>query len=117
MPQLVWKQMRMEISPFMKRFYKKGVKVQVDHELISAERQGNQIKVSLRNTHTGKTITHITNNLVLEAGTLPNDESLLFNKRKVTQSRSCRYRSYGKWQTSTYFFWKRLPSLQGWRCC
>ena len=74
--------MRMEISPFMERFYKKGVKVQVDHELKSAERQGNQIKVSLRNTHTGKTITHITNNLVLEAGTLPNDEIFYSIKEK-----------------------------------
>ena len=74
--------MRMEISPFMKRFYKKGIKIQVDHELQSAERHGNQLKINLRNTHTNDPVTHIVDNLVVEAGTVPNDSVFYSLKEK-----------------------------------
>ena len=74
--------MRMEISPFMKRFYKKGIKIQVDHELLSAERHGNQLKINLRNTHTNDPVTHIVDNFVVEAGTIPNDSIFYSLKEK-----------------------------------
>ncbi len=66
--------MRLEISPFMKRFYQKGVKVTVDQELYQAEKKNNRIELSLRNTHTGVIKSRMVDSLVVEAGTLPNDE-------------------------------------------
>lgn len=65
--------MRMEISPFMKRFYDKGVNMQVDHEVIEVCKDKNRIKVHLRNAHTGKITQRIVDHFILEAGTLPND--------------------------------------------
>ena len=65
--------MRMEMSPFMKRFYKKGVSVNVDQELLEAKKINNRIDVSVRNTHSGEIIVQTFDHLVVEAGTLPND--------------------------------------------
>ena len=44
--------MRLEISPFMKRFYERGVAMQTDHEIISAMAADNKIEVTFRNMHT-----------------------------------------------------------------
>ena len=66
--------MRLEISPFMKRFYERGVVMQTDHEIISAQAQDNKIKVTFRNMHTARLTTRAFDHVVVEAGTLPNDE-------------------------------------------
>ena len=66
--------MRLEISPFMKRFYERGVAMQTDHELISAEAADNKIEVTFRNMHTAGLTTRAFDHVVVEAGTLPNDE-------------------------------------------
>jgi len=66
--------MRLEISPFMKRFYERGVTMQMDHELIAAETLDNKISVTFRNMHTGTTSQQSFDHVVVEAGTLPNDE-------------------------------------------
>ena len=66
--------MRLEISPFMRRFYERGVTMQMDHELISAETRDNKISVTFRNMHTGAASQRSFDHVVVEAGTLPNDE-------------------------------------------
>ncbi len=66
--------MRMEISPFLKRFYEKGVIMQVDHEVIQVNKERNRLKVILKNTHTREQVTKTVDHFVLEAGTLPNDD-------------------------------------------
>jgi 2,4-dienoyl-CoA reductase-like NADH-dependent reductase (Old Yellow Enzyme family) len=66
--------MRLEISPFMKRFYERGVAMQTDHEIISAQAADNKIEVTFRNMHTAKLTTRNFDHVVVEAGTLPNDE-------------------------------------------
>jgi len=66
--------MRLEISPFMKRFYERGVAMQTDHEIISAQAVDNKIEVTFRNMHTATRSTRAFDHVVIEAGTLPNDE-------------------------------------------
>ncbi|MEC7486457.1 MAG: FAD-dependent oxidoreductase, partial [Pseudomonadota bacterium] len=66
--------MRLEISPFMKRFYERGVAVQTDHELVGAETRDNKITATFRNMHTGAMSHRAFDHIVVEAGTLPNDE-------------------------------------------
>ena len=66
--------MRLEISPFMKRFYERGVAMQTDHEIISAQAADNKIEVTFHNMHTAKLTTRNFDHVVVEAGTLPNDE-------------------------------------------
>ena len=66
--------MRLEISPFMKRFYERGVAMQTDHEIISAMAADNKIEVTFRNMHTAALSTRAFDHVVIEAGTLPNDE-------------------------------------------
>ncbi|NBQ84070.1 MAG: FAD-dependent oxidoreductase, partial [Alphaproteobacteria bacterium] len=67
--------MRLEMSPFMKRFYERGVVMRPDHEVLAAHRKGNQVEVTFRNMHTAATTQEIYDHIVVEAGTLPNDES------------------------------------------
>ena len=66
--------MRLEISPFMKRFYERGVAMQTDHELVGAEKRDNKITATFRNMHTGAMSHRAFDHIVVEAGTLPNDE-------------------------------------------
>ena len=66
--------MRLEISPFMKRFYDRDVTMQMDRELLAAETSDNKISVTFRNMHTGTTSQQSFDHVVVEAGTLPNDE-------------------------------------------
>ena len=66
--------MRLEISPFMKRFYERGVAVQTDHELVGADTRDNKITATFRNMHTGAMSHRAFDHIVVEAGTLPNDE-------------------------------------------
>jgi NADPH-dependent 2,4-dienoyl-CoA reductase/sulfur reductase-like enzyme len=66
--------MRLEISPFMKRFYKRGVAMQTDHEIISARGIDNKIEVTFRNMHSAAYSRQSFDHVVIEAGTLPNDE-------------------------------------------
>ena len=63
--------MRLEMSPFMKRFYERGVVMQVDSELIKAETADNKISATFRNMHTGKLSHQSFDHIVVEAGTLP----------------------------------------------
>ena len=48
--------------------------MQVDRELIAAETSDNKISVTFRNMHTGTTSRQNFDHVVVEAGTLPNDE-------------------------------------------
>jgi len=66
--------MRLEISPFMKRFYERGVAMQTDHEIIAARAADNKIEVTFRNMHTATLTSRAFDHVVIEAGTLPNDE-------------------------------------------
>lgn len=66
--------MRLEMSPFMKRFYERGVIMQPDHELIRADKHHNQVRVTIRNMHTAALTEHDYDHVIVEAGTLPNDE-------------------------------------------
>ncbi|MEC7050504.1 MAG: FAD-dependent oxidoreductase [Pseudomonadota bacterium] len=66
--------MRLEISSFMKRFYERGVAMQTDHELVGAETRDNKITATFRNMHTGAMSHRAFDHIVVEAGTLPNDE-------------------------------------------
>ena len=66
--------MRLEMTPFMKRFYEKGVTMQIDHDLISAQKKDNRVEVTLRNVHTETDITQVYDHLVVEAGTQPLDD-------------------------------------------
>jgi len=65
--------MRLEIPPFMKRLYERGVKMAVDQELIAAHAEDRQARVMVRNMHTTKSSEYFVDHLVVEAGTLPND--------------------------------------------
>ena len=65
--------MRLETSPFMKRFYERGVAMVRDREIMKAERSRNQVAVTFRNMHTSKPETETYDHVVVEAGTLPND--------------------------------------------
>jgi len=67
--------MRLEMSPFMKRFYERGVVMRPDHEVLAAHRNGNQVEVTFRNMHTAEITKELYDHIVVEAGTLPNDES------------------------------------------
>jgi len=67
--------MRLEMTPFMKRFYSKGVKMQPDHDLIAARPHRNGVEVTFRNMHTSAETTQVYDHLVVEAGTLPLDET------------------------------------------
>ncbi len=73
-PAIGMEAMRMEISPFMKRFYQKGIRMQVDNELVKIVKDKNRINVVLRNTHTGQQSIKEVDHFILEAGTLPNDK-------------------------------------------
>jgi 2,4-dienoyl-CoA reductase-like NADH-dependent reductase (Old Yellow Enzyme family) len=66
--------MRLELSPFMKRFYERGVKMTVDQELTAAHAEDRQTRVTIRNMHTAESSEHYVDHLVVEGGTLPNDE-------------------------------------------
>lgn len=66
--------MRLEMTPFLKRFYQKGVVMQPDHDLISARKLNNGIEVTLRNMHTEEDVIQVYDHLVVEGGTLPLDE-------------------------------------------
>ena len=66
--------MRLEISPFMKRFYERGVKMTRDREVLKAERAQNQVAVTFRNMHTAGLEVEVYDHVIIEAGTLPNDE-------------------------------------------
>ena len=65
--------MVLEVSPFMKRFYERGVQITVDQELISAHAEDKQTRVTTRNMHTTQTSERFVDHLVVEGGTLPND--------------------------------------------
>ena len=78
--------MRLEISPFMKRFYERGVKMTVDQELISAHAEDRQTRITVRNMHTTQTSEHFVDHLVVEAGTLPNDDLFYALKDQSTNN-------------------------------
>ena len=67
--------MRLEMTPFMKRFYSKDVKMQPDYDLVAARPHHNGVEVTLRNMHTSVEKTEVYDHLVVEAGTLPLDET------------------------------------------
>ena len=67
--------MRLEMTPFMKRFYSKDVKMQPDYDLVAARPHHNGVEVTLRNMHTSAEKTEVYDHLVIEAGTLPLDET------------------------------------------
>ena len=72
--------MRLEISPFMKRFYERGVTMTRDREVLKAERAQNQVAVTFRNMHTAGLEVEVYDHVIIEAGTLPNDEPFTRSK-------------------------------------
>ena len=46
----------------------------VDHELLAAHAEDKQTRVTLRNIHTNTTLDRFVDHLIVEAGTLPNDD-------------------------------------------
>jgi 2,4-dienoyl-CoA reductase-like NADH-dependent reductase (Old Yellow Enzyme family)/thioredoxin reductase len=59
---------------YMQRFYEKNVTMTPDSAIVSAEKQGNRIRVTLRNRITGAQQERIVDHLIFENGTVPNDE-------------------------------------------
>jgi hypothetical protein len=61
----------------MKRFYDGDVLLTTDHRLVQLDRMGNRIEVKLVNHITNETTTRTVDHVVVEAGTVPNDELYL----------------------------------------
>ncbi|MEM7426249.1 MAG: NADH:flavin oxidoreductase [Pseudomonadota bacterium] len=72
-------------APFyMRHFYQKGVAVTPDHRLASIEPAGNRLKATFTNEFGGPDIERTADHIIVEHGTLPNDE--LFHELKGTSS-------------------------------
>jgi 2,4-dienoyl-CoA reductase-like NADH-dependent reductase (Old Yellow Enzyme family) len=56
-----------------KRAYDLGVPMHFDHQIEKVERRGNRLHVEFRNLATGKLITRVTDQLIVDHGTLPAD--------------------------------------------
>jgi 2,4-dienoyl-CoA reductase-like NADH-dependent reductase (Old Yellow Enzyme family)/thioredoxin reductase len=68
---------KIERPEFMKRFYDANVLLTTDHHLFQLERMGNRIEVKLVNHLINETTTRIVDHVIVEAGTVPNDELYL----------------------------------------
>ena len=64
----------------LKKLYELNVEILVDHELISVERDGTQRKLKIVNTLTSNEISLTSETVIIEAGTIPDEE--LFNDLK-----------------------------------
>ena len=56
-----------------KRAYELGVQMHFDHQIEQVERRGNRLHVVFRNLATAKTVERITDQLIVDHGTLPAD--------------------------------------------
>ena len=56
-----------------KRAYELGVPMHFDHQIEKVERRGNRLHVVFRNLATGKTVERVTDQLIVDHGTLPAD--------------------------------------------
>ncbi|MBT6069674.1 MAG: N-methylproline demethylase, partial [Proteobacteria bacterium] len=52
----------------------RNVELSVDHELLAAHAEDKKTRVTLRNIHTTNTSDEFVDHLIVEAGTLPNDD-------------------------------------------
>lgn len=65
---------KIERPVFIKRFYEMGVRLTPDHCLTKAVKDGNRIRATLTNRFSGMTQDRVVDHLVVENGTVPNDE-------------------------------------------
>lgn len=63
-----------DTSSFRKRLYQQGVTPLVDHRLIRVRREGNRLAAVLRNEMTEQECVIVTDQIVVEHGTLPMDD-------------------------------------------
>lgn len=56
-----------------KRAYELGVDMHFDHQIEKVERHGNRLHVTFRNLATGKTIEKVTDQIIVDHGTIPAD--------------------------------------------
>lgn len=56
-----------------KRGYELGVQMHFDHQIEQVERRGNRLHVVFRNLATSKTVERVTDQLIVDHGTLPAD--------------------------------------------
>jgi NADPH-dependent 2,4-dienoyl-CoA reductase/sulfur reductase-like enzyme len=59
---------------YMQNFYRKGVIVTPDHRLESVAREGNKLKAVFTNEFGGPALERVVDHVIVEHGTLPNDE-------------------------------------------
>jgi 2,4-dienoyl-CoA reductase-like NADH-dependent reductase (Old Yellow Enzyme family)/thioredoxin reductase len=63
-----------ERTVYRKRFYELNIKVIYDHRLLKVMPIGKQVKAIFTNEYTGEAIEQLAGQLVVEHGTIPNDE-------------------------------------------
>jgi 2,4-dienoyl-CoA reductase-like NADH-dependent reductase (Old Yellow Enzyme family) len=59
---------------YLQNFYRKGVRLTPDHRLKGLRREGNKLRARFTNEYGGPEIERLVDHLVVEHGTLPNDE-------------------------------------------
>jgi len=59
---------------YLSRFHQKGVRITPDHRLTGVERVGNRLKAAFANDYDGPEMERSIDHLVIEHGTIPNDE-------------------------------------------
>ena len=65
--------MKLDAPTYLKHLYTAGAKLTPDHEFAGAEREGNRVRVTLRNHLSEAEEVRVVDHLVLERGTIPND--------------------------------------------
>ena len=58
---------------YLKHFYEKGIVLTPDHRLVRVEQSGQQLRSTLRNELTGQVDQRLTDQVVVEHGTVPHD--------------------------------------------
>lgn len=74
-----------ERTIYRKRFYELDIDVIYDHRLLHVMQSGNRLKATFMNEYTGETIERQTDQVVVEHGTVPNDE-LYQNLRHLSRN-------------------------------
>ncbi|MFK7943904.1 MAG: FAD-dependent oxidoreductase [Paracoccaceae bacterium] len=65
--------LKLDAPTYLKHLYKAGARITPDHEFAHAGREGNRIRVTLRNHYSEIEEVRIVDHLIIERGTLPND--------------------------------------------
>jgi len=62
------------LPDYLRRFYRAGVRITPDCELLGVQRAGGQLQATLRNTYSDETATRLVDQVVVEQGTEPISE-------------------------------------------